>query len=113
MDDQLAELVDELDGLAGLEPTTWFEVLADDHRRTALAVLGERDGPVGLDALARAVAARVATESTDERPTATRRIAITLHHHHLPKLAAAGLVEYDATTRTVTIGAARAAGTLE
>jgi DNA-binding transcriptional ArsR family regulator len=67
-----------------------FEVLADAKRRHVLAYLDECDGDVATvtevrDALADDDA------STDER----ERIATRLHHAHLPKLAAAGLVEFD------------------
>jgi len=67
-----------------------FEILADAQRRRILAHLDERDDDVATvadlrDALADGDA------STGER----ERIAIRLHHAHVPKLAAAGLVEYD------------------
>ncbi|WP_435175134.1 DUF7344 domain-containing protein [Halorussus sp. AFM4] len=91
---------------------TVFELLADRRRRYALyclAAVGE-DRVLDLDD----VAARVAewereweasgdgedagdSDSGDRR----ERVRVDLHHNHLPRLADAGLVDYDARTGTV------------
>ncbi len=57
-------------------------------RRHVLQYLDETDGSVELATLAAAVA-----ESADGRNR--DRIALELHHNHLPKLADTGFVEYD------------------
>ena len=73
-----------------------FEVLADAQRRHILTYLDERDGDVATladlrDALADGDA------SAGER----ERIATRLRHAHVPKLAAAELVEFDDRAETV------------
>ena len=72
-----------------------FDVLADPYRRIVLSRLFEHDEPMSVDVLAAEVAE--ATESWGAGAPAgdSRRIAVRLHHVHLPKLAAAGLVERD------------------
>jgi len=71
-----------------------FELLAPERRRLALAVLEERSSRIDLADLAADVAER--------EPDATvREVQIALHHAHLPKLAAAGVVDYDPATRTI------------
>lgn len=69
-----------------------FELLADQRRREALYVLDRREGPITVAELADEVATVV--EAGPER------VAIALHHVHLPKLADAGVVSYDAEART-------------
>lgn len=62
------------------------DCLSAARRRRVLAVLDDRDAPLELGALAGAVAERESdTEASD--------VATALHHVHLPKLEAAGLVE--------------------
>lgn len=75
-----------------------FDVLAHPHRRAAFAVL-RNGGWLSLDALARAVLARrdVTAAGDDRPPLATVRLQ--LHHTHLPKLDAAGVITYDAEDR--------------
>lgn len=73
-----------------------FDLLGDGTRRRALAALQATGGAMSLDELAEATVARdegVTPEviSADRR----ERTAASLHHCHLPKLADAGVVEYD------------------
>jgi len=77
-----------------------LECLAVDRRRAALAVLDGADGPTERQALAEAVARREASGT----PTGdhVESVLVSLHHAHLPKLRAAGLVETDQATETVT-----------
>lgn len=70
-----------------------FDVLAEPRRRAVLAVLDRRPGPLPLDTVVEAV-----VETTGGQH---RRTAAALHHVHLPKLGAAGLVAYDRDARTV------------
>jgi predicted DNA binding protein len=73
----------------------WQVVAATHHpvRRKVLHALSTRDPPVHVEPLASAFAeADEGTDSTVER----------LHHVHLPKLAEAGLVEYDQDSNVVT-----------
>lgn len=83
-----------------------LELLADERRRLTLDVLAGRTSPVDLADLAPAIVARqdgidatTATAPGGDGPT--HRVAVALHHHHLPRLDEAGLVRYDPAERTV------------
>lgn len=73
-----------------------FDLLGDGTRRRALAALQATDGAISLDELAEATASR-AEDVTPGELSADRweRTAASLHHCHLPKLADAGVVDYD------------------
>jgi hypothetical protein len=74
-----------------------FDVLADERRRTVVAVLLEQTAPITVETLARRVAARDADASPANVPTAdVDEVHVSLHHVHLPKMAQAGLLTYDA-----------------
>ena len=66
-----------------------FAVLADRRRRQILRYLHESDPPEGLESIADAI------ENRHGAPP-RRELRISLHHKHLPKLDAAGLIEYAA-----------------
>ena len=70
-----------------------FELLADERRREALYALYRREDPVPVADLAEEVASAVAV--------GPEHVANSLHHVHLPKLADAGIVEYDVEAKTV------------
>lgn len=82
-----------------------LSLLADPVRRHALAVVRDRE-TVTLRELSWAVTSRATgtVRLTDGR-SALDRYRIRLHHVHLPKLAAAGLVTYDTDRRTVELAA--------
>ena len=80
----------ETDGTSIAEPDDLFDTLANADRRFVLAHLSQRETGPTLGSLAAALAAK-----SDELPDKEARIA--LHHVHLPKLEAAGLLEYDDT----------------
>ena len=69
-----------------------LRLLADQRRRTVLRYLSACDGEVTLDDVVGAL-------STDDGDEGDLRVA--LHHHHLPRLADAGVVTYDASTNAV------------
>lgn len=69
------------------------DALSHRRRRRVLAVLSD-GGSASESELAAALAR---TDDADER----RRVAVSLHHRHLPKLADAELVVRDADSRTV------------
>lgn len=71
---------------------TIFELLVSSRRRSALYVLYRSDGPVALSDLVAEVASM--------EDVAPERIATALHQVHLPKLADAGVVEYDTEAET-------------
>ena len=70
-----------------------YRLLASARRRLVIDILAETTEPVGLEELAEGVVTRedVAPSSDD----AKERVAISLHHVHLPKLSDAGVLDYD------------------
>ncbi|WP_276275736.1 DUF7344 domain-containing protein [Haloarcula regularis] len=74
-----------------------WDILGSYRRRLVLAVVSERDGGIHRTALARHVVASEAERPVDAVTQAEwRAVEIRLHHVDLPRLAAAGLVHYDA-----------------
>ena len=69
-------------------------VMESRIRRHVLGCLDETSGTVELSELAAELA-----DSTDEG--SADRVAVMLHHNHLPKLADLGLLEYDHRTNSV------------
>lgn len=90
-------------GPATDETAIRFDALAHERRRQVLAILAGADQPLSLTDLATEVARREADQDAIgadyER---AEQIRVMLYHWHVPKLADAGFVEYDAETRTVT-----------
>ena len=73
-----------------------FSVLAHTRRRHVLTLTGGRRGGTDVTELARSIAERERDrEHAEPQAESVRSIAVALHHVHLPKLAAAGLIEYD------------------
>jgi len=84
----------------GTSESDRHSLLATERRRTAFDVLSNRTVPVGLEEVAAAVATR---EDDHANPTREHvdRVALTLHHVHLPKLCEVGVVRYDPASRRV------------
>lgn len=78
-----------------LSPDLAFDVLADDQRRTVLSYFLERDRQAELRELASHV-------RSSESHRVNDGIAASLHHVHLPKLADAGLIQYDPDEKVAT-----------
>lgn len=78
-------------------------LLAAERRRVALDVLSSMATPVRLDVLAEAIAAYGDDEDREGRASGDRveRIAVTLHHHHLPMMTDLGVVRYDPESQRV------------
>lgn len=74
------------------------DVLGDARSRRILDHLADRTRPVGLNALARVLVESTGLQESEET---TDRIAVELHHLHLPKMQALGLIDYDACRRVV------------
>ena len=85
------------DALETSEIDVLLEALADPQRRGILAALAEADDNVA--AFSDLIDRVVAREGVSER--SRDRVATGLFHRHLPKLADADLVEYDARSETV------------
>lgn len=84
--------------LAHLPEPERHRLLANEWRRAAVAVLAKRATPVELSELATAVADLAFEDPSDE---SVDRVALSLHHTHLPKLAAHDVLEYDPATNMV------------
>lgn len=93
--DELPPVPDEQTMAAG-ELDSLFELLANRQRRRVLGYLVEADDGVATfsDIIDHVVAE--SGDSTDEE-----RVAINLHHTHLPKLEDENVVEYDERSETV------------
>lgn len=84
-----------------IPPDVVLSAVADEHRRAVLRSLNQTDqNEMDVDALADLVAERVRNgEPSDDEHR--RRIHIALHHIHLPKLEACGMILYDTETKQV------------
>jgi hypothetical protein len=83
-----------------LSETDRHALLASDRRRQLVRVLSEWNAPVGVSDLAVAVQ-RAEADSPESVEASTREISIELHHNHLPRLAAASLIDYVPQTHRV------------
>ncbi|MFC7006557.1 DUF7344 domain-containing protein [Halalkalicoccus salilacus] len=84
-----------------IPPDVVLSAVADEHRRAVLRSLNQTDQNVmDVDALADLVAERVRNgEPSDDEHR--RRVYIALHHVHLPKLEACGMILHDTETKQV------------
>ena len=76
-----------------------YRLLSAQRRRLAIATLESRDVPVPLEDLATEITRREAADGLS--PETTERVAVDLHHCHLPMLADAGVVDYDSAAGRV------------
>lgn len=75
-------------------------LLAVERRWLALDILMGKTTPVGLEELAAGIAAREdGSDAADEGTI--ERVAITLHHTHLPRMAEVGVLDYDPESRRI------------
>lgn len=77
-----------------------FDLLTHPYRRYTLYYLTTESEVVDIDALATAIA----TWDEDRRADGgadSKAVTVALHHCHLPKLADAGLIAFDAKTGTI------------
>lgn len=81
---------------SSIDSDTVLGLCADQHRRIALAVLANEQRSLTRNDLTKAIAKHnhhvPVTEMPKERLS---EVQISLHHVHLPKIEAAGLVNYD------------------
>lgn len=85
---------------ADLATSERHDLLSSERRRRALDALAGRSTTVDLETLATEVAARAA-EAGAVGGESTDRVALTLHHAHLPRLDDAGVVDYDPERRRI------------
>jgi hypothetical protein len=99
LDRVAALLTDPFAGRAevAIEAAELCRLVANDRRRHALRVLA--DGPISKDDLSRRVAAReYACAPTDLTDAQRKRVFVSLHQTHLPRLADADLVRREDET---------------
>lgn len=82
---------------------TILDAVAHPHRRFLLARLQAGEGPLTVGEAAAAIAAWEG-DGADGPAVDADAIVTSLHHVHLPKLADANVVEYDADAGTVARG---------
>lgn len=87
---------------SGSEFDRLFSLLGDQRRRFVLYYLQttEHDA-VAFDELATNVAEWESGPDAEPTEDLLEDVAISLHHHHLPKLASHGIVDYDERSETV------------
>ncbi|WP_290812156.1 hypothetical protein [Halovivax sp.] len=85
-----------------IETDAFHALLADSRRRRLLAHL-RRHRQSSLAECVRAIVEREGKRSLAD-DGARERVAISLVHDHLPRLADYDIVEYDAEARTVSVG---------
>ncbi|WP_425600921.1 DUF7344 domain-containing protein [Haloterrigena alkaliphila] len=73
-----------------------FAIVADSRRRSILRYL-RQSGPTTIDSLSDHLSGEPTSDDEAVTPTA-------LHHTHLPRLEAAGLLAYDSTTGRIEPG---------
>ena len=79
------------------------QLLSDERDRAILSTLRDTEGPLDLRCLAeRLVAHDHAILGATEFKEQLDRLRISLHHERLPKLAEAGLLEYDRVNHVIT-----------
>ena len=93
-------------GESGVSLETSLTLLANPHRRYVLEDLLDWGRSSTLPELTWSVAMRFhEADGTDVSRDALDSIRIRLHHVHLPKLAAGGLIDYDYDSRTAELAA--------
>lgn len=76
-------------GIEGVSVSDQHRLLANERRRLLLEVLETRETATSLDSVAEDIATREGDESS------TSRVALSLHHVHLPMLSQTGIIDYD------------------
>jgi predicted transcriptional regulator len=87
-------------GFATLPESVLHRLLTSDRRRVVLELLKEQPLPIDTEELAILVARR-STDVDGIESDVVDRIALTLHHEHLPTLADAGIVEYQPASNSI------------
>ena len=73
-----------------------IDLLRHPHRRFLLSHLNGQSGPLTTRQLAQVVVDwETAGGAETPEGTTVEQVAVQLHHEHLPRLAAAGVIDYD------------------
>ncbi|MFC6864424.1 hypothetical protein ACFQGE_13280 [Halomicroarcula sp. GCM10025817] len=83
-----------------LTDTERHQLLASERRRLAIDVLCDLDAPVALSDLAAEIASREQHAGRSDADL-VETVSIALHHNHLPKMGALGILDYAPETNTV------------
>jgi hypothetical protein len=83
------------------DSTTVYDILKVPRRRHVLRVLLRSETQIPLETLAARVNERERLPPSETPRFPELQIARTLHHSHLPRLADADVIDYDAATREV------------
>ena len=90
-----------------------FALLSNRRRRQLLCLLARSGETRSLRTTAREIVSRLeGVEPADVADEAYRSVYVSLYQNHAPQLAAAGVVEYDETARTVRLSHGRPTRTL-
>ena len=84
----------------GMSESDRHWILSNERRRTTLAVMEGRSMPIELDTMAREIA-NLNRDTATVGEEAVDRLAIALHHNHLPMLADLGVITYDPEKKRV------------
>lgn len=94
------ETTDEDTSVVELAVSDRHGLLAADRRRLTLDILDGKTTAVELAELAAGIAAREGgIDAVDEE--SIERVAVSLHHIHLPKMDDLGVLDYDPEERTL------------
>lgn len=99
----MSEVIDHSQAAIGidhLDKSERHRLLAAERRRQALDILTGRSKPIGLTELASEIARRDSTIDHDDTETIAL-VETSLHHVHLPLLAASSLISYDPRTNEI------------
>lgn len=89
----------ESGGIVEVTEDERHRLLSAERRRAVVDVLTAETSPFGLRELAAEVGRQ--EDGVDPDDESVERIAVTLHHAHLPVMAAIGVVAYDPERRRV------------
>lgn len=87
-----------------------FDLLAHPHRRYLLYYLRTEFEVVDIETVATAIAGWVEDDARTNGDTDSKAVETGLRHTHLPKLADAGIVTFDATTGAIELETANGHG---
>lgn len=79
-------------------------VLADERRRLVLSVVAGAETPIALECLASLVARREADWGRAQADYLVDQVHLALYHRDVPKLADAGVIDWDRTRDVVSPG---------
>lgn len=85
-------------------PESLFELLSDERRRLVVSTVAEKGERVSLSDLAETVAEAEAADASAVSQDHCEVVHTLLYHSHLPKLADAGVLEFDREERVVEPG---------